>query len=339
MKNKKNLKDILLKIVKEETVPAIGCTEPVAVAYASAVAKKYLNGKVDKIIVNVSLNIFKNGKFVIIPKTNESGLELAAALGAICGDSEERLCVLKNIDSNHIKTAKDMVDEERVTLSEKNNVKDIYVEVLMKNQNNEVEVILKNSHDHIERVKVNGNTVYENVLDEEKSSSDFLKQFDLKDFRKICETIDIEELNFIEEGIHMNKFAAKKGIESEKGLCLGRGLSKLQSKGKVGNNPFMKSRIMTAAGADFRMGGGDYPIMTSGGSGNQGLGVILPIVAVAECEENNISEERLFRAAFYGHIVNKFVKVYVGKLSALCGCAISAGAGASAAITWMLGGG
>lgn len=338
MKNKKNLKDILLKIVKEETVPAIGCTEPVAVAYASAVAKKYLNGKVDKIIVNVSLNIFKNGKFVIIPKTNESGLELAAALGAICGDSEERLCVLKNIDSNHIKTAKDMVDEERVTLSEKNNVKDIYVEVLMKNQNNEVEVILKNSHDHIERVKVNGNTVYENVLDEEKSSSDFLKQFDLKDFRKICETIDIEELNFIEEGIHMNKFAAKKGIESEKGLCLGRGLSKLQSKGKVGNNPFMKSRIMTAAGADFRMGGGDYPIMTSGGSGNQGLGVILPIVAVAECEENNISEERLFRAAFYGHIVNKFVKVYVGKLSALCGCAISAGAGASAAITWMLGG-
>ncbi|MCB5559520.1 L-cysteine desulfidase family protein [Anaerosalibacter bizertensis] len=336
MMDKKDFEDTLLKMVKKETIPAIGCTEPVAVAYASAVAKKYLNGKVNKIRVNVSLNIFKNGKFVIIPKTSESGLELAAALGAVCGVVEEGLCVLKNVNEEYIKIAKNMVKEEKIILLMENNTPHVYVKVVMENEKNNVEVILKDSHDHIEKVKLNGKVVYEDVLDEEKNSSDFLKQFTLKEFREICESISIEKLDFIEDGIEMNKAAAEKGIEHKSGLGLGCGLSKFQQEGKVGNNPFMKARILTAAGADFRMGGGDCPIMTSGGSGNQGLGVILPIVAVYEY--GDIEREKLIRAIFYGHIINKFVKSYVGKLSALCGCAISAGVGASAAITWMLGG-
>src|SRR5690606_6293318 len=150
-------------------IPAIGCTEPVAVAYASAVAKKYLNGKVNKIRVNVSLNIFKNGKFVIIPKTSESGLELAAALGAVCGVVEEGLCVLKNVNEEYIKIAKNMIKEEKIILLMDNNTPHVYVKVVMENEKNNVEIILKDSHDHIEKVKLNGKVVYEDVLDGEKN--------------------------------------------------------------------------------------------------------------------------------------------------------------------------
>ncbi|MCR2045099.1 L-cysteine desulfidase family protein [Anaerosalibacter massiliensis] len=338
MINKRKFQDNILKMVKRETVPAIGCTEPVAVAYASAVAKKYLDGEINKIVVNVSLNIFKNGKFVKIPKTEESGLELAAALGAICGEVDEGLCVLKNVNSDYINLAKDMIKDGKIILSKEDNTPYVYVKVYMESEDNNVEVILKDSHDHIEKIIVNKELVYQDLLNGEENSPDFLKQFTLKEFREVCENVDIERLDFIEDGIKMNVNAAERGIENGKGLGLGFGLSRLQKNGKVGDNPFMKARIMTAAGADFRMGGGDCPIMTSGGSGNQGLGVILPIVAVYEYEESNISRERLLRGIFYGHIINKFVKAYVGKLSAFCGCAISAGVGASAAITWMLGG-
>ncbi len=111
---------------------------------------------------------------------------------------------------------------------------------------------------------------------------------------------------------------------------------KLNSQGKLNMDVFTKARVLTAAACDMRMGGGEYPIMTSGGSGNQGIGVILPIKVVAEYE--NIGKEKLIRAVFFAHIINRYVKIYTGKLSSICGCVIAAGVGAAAAITWMLGG-
>ena len=126
------------------------------------------------------------------------------------------------------------------------------------------------------------------------------------------------------------------GINEGKGLKLGAGLKRLQCDGKLCNDVSTQARILTAASADIRMGGGDCPIMTSCGSGNQGLGVVLPITVVAE--ENNISREKLIRSVFFAHVINKYVKVYTGKLSSMCGCAIAAGIGASAGISWILGG-
>ncbi len=332
----KNTIKELLDMVKNETIPAIGCTEPVAVGYASAVARKYLEGEIESISVNVSLSIFKNGKSVMIPNTEEWGLDLAAALGAICGEPEDGLCIFKRVNQKYIDKAHEMISRNLVKVSWALNTPDVYAEVIMRDSNNTVEVVLKNSHNHIESIRVNSKLVYEKKVENKEFSTDFLGELKFKELREICEAVSMDELKFIEDGIQMNKMAAEEGLKSKKGLGWGASLLFLQKQGKLSADASQKARILTAAGADIRMGGGDCPIMTSAGSGNQGLGVILPIVVVAE--ERDIEKEKLYRAIFYAHIINKFVKQYTGKLSALCGCAIAAGVGASAAITWMLGG-
>lgn len=329
--------NILLDMVKKDTIPAIGCTEPVAVAYASSIARKHLECHIENITVNVSLSIFKNGKSVMIPNTKEWGLDLAAALGAICGEPEDGLCIFKNVNQEDIDRAHEMILKNTVRVSWALNTPDVYVEIIMKSANSTVEVVLKNSHDHIEAIRVNGELIYEDKIDnKEQTTTGFLENFSFKELREICEKVEINELSFIEDGIRMNKMAAEQGLKSKKGLGWGASLLVLQKQGKLSADASQKARILTAAGADIRMGGGDCPIMTSAGSGNQGLGVILPIVVVAE--ERGIEKEKLYRAIFYAHIINKYVKQYTGKLSALCGCAIAAGVGASAAIVWMLGG-
>lgn len=327
----------LLNMVKQDTVPALGCTEPVAVAYASAMAKKYLTGTIDNIAITVSKNIFKNGKSVIIPNTNEWGLDLAGALGVLEGDPDNCLMVLKDIDDNTIETAHRMIKDGKIKVDFVEKTPDIFVNIVVKSSKELVEVILANNHTHIEWVKVDGEIVFEKSLDkEDKISADFLKKMTFKKIREICETIPFEELKFIEEGIEMNKRAAERGMKEGKGLKIGATFKKLQEEGKLCADAPTQARILTAAAADIRMGGGDCPIMTSGGSGNQGLGVVLPITVVAE--ENNMDRESTIRAIFFAHLINKYVKLYTGKLSAMCGCAIAAGMGASAGISWLLGG-
>ena len=326
----------LLEIVKKETIPALGCTEPVAVAYAVSVANKYLGEEIQELSIKTSKNIFKNGKSVIIPNTEERGLDLAGGLGIVCGNPEEGLMVLKDVNGDSIHAVHNILDEGKVNISYIEDSPDVYVEVFAKSENTDVIVLLKDSHNHIDTVKVNGKVIYKNVLEKEKESNDFLEELSIKDIKEFVETVPIEEIAFIEEGIEMNNLAAEIGMTEGKGMGIGFTLKKLSEENKLNISGPTKARILTAAAADLRMGGGVCPIMTSAGSGNQGLGVILPIVVVAE--EQNIEKERLIRAVFFAHIINKYVKIFTGKLSYMCGCGIAAGVGASAGITWMLGG-
>lgn len=329
--------DKILNMVKRDTVPALGCTEPVAIAYASSVAKKYLNGIVEKVKIYMSKNIYKNGKSVTIPNTEEWGLDLAAALGIIGGEPMEGLMVLKNINNVHLEKAHKMINEGKIEVEIEELSPEVYVKAILENRENIVETIVMDGHDNISSIKVNGEVVFQDENEVTNNNSvEFLKDLTFKEIREVCEEIDINKLAFIKDGITMNKEAALRGIESNKGLGLARALINLKEQGKIYNDAPTKARIFTAAGADYRMGGGSCPIMTSGGSGNQGIGVILPISIVAE--ENSIDEEELLRAIFFGHVINKYVKIYTGKLSAICGCAIGAGVGVSSAVTWMLGG-
>jgi len=331
------LEKMLVEIVKEDSNPALGCTEPVAVAYASAFANKYVTGTIKNIHVITSKSIFKNGKSVIIPKTNGKGLDLAAALGVVGGNSDDNFMVLKNLDDSKVKIAKNMVKQGMVTTDFIENSPVVYVSVKITTDRELIELELVNSHTHVEWVKVDDNIVYEDLFKNGNSLSyDFLKTINFKQLKDICEKISIDEISFVKEGIEMNKIAANEGLKSNLGLKIGSTLTKLQGDGKLSLDIFTKARILTAAACDMRMGGGECPIMTSGGSGNQGIGVILPITVVAESE--NIEEEKLLRAVFFAHIINRYVKLYTGKLSSICGCAIASGVGSSAAITWMLGG-
>ncbi|NLW22173.1 MAG: serine dehydratase subunit alpha family protein [Tissierellia bacterium] len=329
--------DILVQMVRQDSIPALGCTEPVAVAYAAAVANKYITADIDDMEIIVSKNIYKNGKSVIIPNTNEWGLDLAGALGLLGGNSEDGFMVLKNIDKDTIEGARNMIQGGKVHVKYLDNSPDIYVYIKANSPKERVEVELRDNHTYIDRIKVNGETVYRgHLVIEESTSTDFLKEMTFKEIRQICQMVDLEELAFIEEGIEMNKRAAEMGMRDDKGLGIGRAYKKMQREGKLSNDAATQARILTAASADMRMSGGDCPIMTSAGSGNQGLGVILPLVVVAE--EHKVEREKLIRAIFFAHIINKYVKIHTGKLSAMCGCAIAAGIGASAGISWILGG-
>ncbi|APC80752.1 serine dehydratase subunit alpha family protein [Clostridium botulinum] len=336
--SKEEISERLLELIKDETKPAIGCTEPVAVAFTVATGKKYMAGEVLKIDLKVSKNILKNGKSVTIPNTEVCGLDIAGALGEICGDLEEGLFVFKNVNKDYLDKAREMIKNKVVTLNPIENTDPVFVEATLKGEKDEVIAILKGGHTNIEKVIVNGKIAFEKDNKNEKDNKDydFMKEISLKDIREITEDISIEKLDFIMDGIEMNKEAAKEGLKRQKGLTLGSSLLKLQQEGKLGKDSATIARILTAAGSDLRMGGGMCPIMTSGGSGNQGLCVILPINVVAE--DIKAPKEKLQRAVFFGHAVNNFVKKYTGKLSAICGCAIAAGIGATAGIAWLLGG-
>ncbi|NFQ68606.1 serine dehydratase subunit alpha family protein [Clostridium sporogenes] len=336
--SKEEISERLLELIEDETKPAIGCTEPVAVAFTVATGKKYMQGKILKIDLKVSKNILKNGKSVTIPNTEVCGLDIAGALGEICGDSEEGLFVFRNVNNEYLDKAKEMIKNKVVTLNPIEDTDPVFVEATLKGEKDEVVAILRGGHTNIEQVIVNGKIAFEkdNKNKKDNKDCDFIKELSLKDIRQITEDISIEKLDFIMDGIEMNKEAAMEGLKRQKGLTLGSSLLKLQEEGKIGKDSATIARILTAAGSDLRMGGGMCPIMTSGGSGNQGLCVILPINVVAE--DIKAPKERLQRAVFFGHAVNNFVKKYTGKLSAICGCAIAAGIGATAGIAWLLGG-
>lgn len=337
MLNKEMLTEELLNVIKSETKPAVGCTEPVAVALAAATAKKYLNGEFIKLNLKVSKNIYKNGKSVTIPNTEECGVDVAAMLGALCGDADAGLYVFKNVTESYVVKSKKAIESGIISVTPLSDTDAVFVQVDLYGERDVATVILKGSHTNIEKIIVNNNV----ILDKESKISqseknEFMKELTIKTITEITEEVDIEKLSFIVDGIKMNKEAAQEGLKRNKGLRWGATLLKLQREGKIGKDSATTARILTAAGSDIRMGGGICPIMTSGGSGNQGLCVILPITVVAE--DINADEEKLKRAVFLGHAVNNFVKKYTGKLSAICGCAIAAGIGAGAGIAWLLGG-
>lgn len=327
----------ILEMVKKEVKPAIGCTEPVAVAFAAATANKYLKEDIEKATVKVSVNIYKNGKSVFIPGTDECGLELAAALGIQVGDSDDGLCVFKNVDKDSIIKAKALIEQGKISVEPLKDVEGIYIEAEVKGKNNIVKAIVSGGHTNVEKIIVNDNAIYKNEV--EKKQDDyckFIRDYSFVDLKKYAENIPFKDIEFVLQGVEMNKNAALEGLKKKKGFNLGEGLLKVHEENEMNIDPSIKARILTAAGADYRMGGGILPIMTSGGSGNQGIGVILPISVIAE--KTNASDEELARAIFFAHIVNIYIKAYVGKLSSMCGCAIASGVGASAGIAWIIGG-
>ena len=235
--SKTNNMNKVLEIVRKETLPALGCTEPVAVAYAVSFAKKYLDEEIDELNIKVSKNIFKNGKSVIIPNTGERGLDLAGGLGAICGKPEDELMVLKDVDENSIYKVHNILGEGKIKVEYIKDSPDIYVEVRAKSKNKDVKVILKDSHNHIESVEVNGKIVYNNSLEKEEGSASFLKELSFEEIIHIVETVPIEEIKFIEAGIKMNKEAAELGMVERKGMGLGFCLKELSEEGQVSIQP------------------------------------------------------------------------------------------------------
>ncbi|MBS6105377.1 L-serine ammonia-lyase, iron-sulfur-dependent, subunit alpha [Anaerococcus sp.] len=333
----KSIENELINIVGEDSTKAIGCTEPVAVAYAANVASSYINNDdISKIILKVSKNIYKNGKAVKIPNTGNHGLDLAASLGAFTNESKKPFLVFSNLTDKEIDKARNFIKANNVDVNYIDNVPDIYIEARLITKDNDVTSIISNSHSHVSKIIKNGEVIIDNPFIKDKKSSFSIKNMTFEQLAAIVRSMDINDIDFVLEGIYVNMDAAQEGLKGY-GLNLGKKLNELKENNILPDNFITDTRILTAAAADMRMGGGPLPIMTSGGSGNQGVGITLPIYMVAK--EENLDDDTLARGLFFAHIINRYVKEYAGKLSGLCGCAIGAAIGSCAAITFMLGGG
>lgn len=327
----------LIHLLKREVVPALGCTEPIALAYAVSKARKALNEKPDRVDTFLSRNILKNGMGVGIPGTGMTGLGIAAALGAVGGNSEAGLEVLKDIKIEHIEEAKKMLYEQKVSINLKNVPDKLYIEAICWSKDRYSRVIIKEKHTNIVLIEVDKKKIYEELP--QRAASGLMEEsmeLSLDTIYDFAVHVPFEDIKFLLDGVNMNMKVAEEGLIKDYGLKVGKTLKNSIQKGIVSDDIQGYASMVTAAGADARMAGCTYPVMSSAGSGNQGLTAILPVAAVAKKLEK--SDNELARALAISHLTTIHIKNFIGRLSALCGCGVAASIGASSGITYLLGG-
>ncbi len=334
-------------IIQMEVAPALGCTEPSAVALSSAAATTLLDGKeFDSIEVWVDPNIYKNGVAVSIPGAGDyTGIDLASALGAFGGDPSLKLEVLEPISDEILSKARAFLAQEKLKVNLVNDSKGIYVRTVIHSKDQEAEAIIEKMHDNIVSLKLNRKTVNDHPLLSrvEKEKKDILSlekwliHLSVEELVDLLKQLDQEDLDFIKEGVEFNEKLAEYGLTTGPGLGVGSTLNRLCREGLLKKDIMLAARVMTSAAADARMSGVKLPAMSSAGSGNHGLTAVLPIWAVKDYIVHD-SEDEVLRAIALSHVITGYVKAHTGRLTAVCGCSIAAGAGAAAGITYLMGG-
>ncbi len=333
-------KDKFLAVLNKELVVALGCTEPVAIAVAAALARNYIvDETISNITVSASTNVLKNAMSVKIPGTNLGGIELAAALGTFTTYTDKKLEIFDGLTTENIEKAVTMVDKGIVTINLSDSDKKLYIEVFIETENSNSKVVIEDSHTNVVLVEVNGNPINEppNHFDESKKPviNDDMDFLDLDLIWEFTRTVDIEELDLIRETIHMNTKIALEGLNGSYGLNVGKRIKSNMVNGIMSNDATTYAMALTAAGSDARMSGCKLPVMSNSGSGNQGISATMPVVAFAE--KLGSSGEELIRAVALSNLVTIYIKSKFGRLSAICGATISA-MGACCGITSLMGG-
>lgn len=323
---------LLLDILKDQVTPALGCTEPIAVALAVAKAKETLGSLPEKVEIKVDRNIFKNALAVGIPGTKEKGLYMASALALVAGKSEYKLEVLKDITEEDILKAHEIIDSNIIYVAIAEKIVGLYVEVTAFCNQEKSKVVIKDKHDNIVLVEKNGKIIFkqESVGTDKVSLKENIKKMSIRDFKEFVEQIDTNDLGLVAKGIKMNKKMAEAGISSKYGRALSGGVCIEDMNYKE------YAKFLTSTASYARMSGYPLPVMSCAGSGNHGLTAILPVVAVGE--KKQMDDENIIRAVTLSLLVTIYVKSYTGTLSPVCGCGVAAGVGASAGIAYILGG-
>lgn len=330
-------KNQILKLIHQEVIPAIGCTEPIAVALAAAKAAELLGTKPEKIDVYLSANILKNAMGVGIPGTGMVGLPIAIALGVLIGKSSYELEVLKDVTPEALETGKQLIHDQVIHIALKENVDKLYIEVVCQAGDSKSVAVI--AHEHTRFVYCAKDDQV--LLDERKSlehtdegEDDELKlSFDLVYDFAIHTPLD--EIRFILDTARLNKKAAEESVKGQFGHAVSKTISGPIGKKYLGDSSYTHMLRLTAAACDARMDGAMIPVMSNSGSGNQGIAATLPVVSFAE--DMKCSEEQLIRALMLSHLMVIYMKQSLGRLSALCGCVVAA-TGASCGITWLMGG-
>lgn len=326
----------IIDLIHQEVVPAIGCTEPIAVALCVAKATETLGTKPEKINVLLSANILKNAMGVGIPGTGMIGLPIAIALGALIGKSEYQLEVLKDSTPDVVEEGKRFIEEKRIHISLKENIEEkLYIEVCCEAGDDKATAVIAGGHTTFIYIERNGEVQFQKQHTASCEKEEECLELNLRKVYDFALNTPLDEISFILETARLNKAAAERSFEGNYGHGLGKMLRGTYEHKVMGDSVFSHILSYTSGACDARMAGAMIPVMSNSGSGNQGISATLPVLVFAE--ENDKSEEELIRALMLSHLTVIYIKQSLGRLSALCGCVVAA-TGSSCGITWLMGG-
>ena len=323
--------EFYIELLKSELVPAMGCTEPIAIAYAAAVASETLGGAPDRASIAVSGSIIKNAKSVVVPGTGGMrGIESALVAGLVAGNSQKRLELLSGVTADDVKRMQTLIEELPIEVALAD-VKDVfYIHITLFKDEKTAEVKITARHTNIVEVKKCGEVIFSR--DYEAIAEGRREKMNVAEIVEFADTVNIEELReVLERQIEYNMAIAEEGLKNKYGANIG----------KVYLSCYMpdisiKAKAYASAGSDARMNGCEMPVIINSGSGNQGITASVPVIVYAR--EMNVSNEKLLRALCLSNLITLRIKSGIGTLSAYCG-AVAAGAGAGCGVAYLYGGG
>ena len=325
----KELRERIVALIKQEVVPAIGCTEPMCVALCTAKATERLGRRPERITALLSANILKNAMGVGIPGTGMIGLPIAIALGAIVGKSDYQLEVLKDLTPETLEEGKRYISENRIDIRLKEHIREkLYVEIIAEADGHTATAIIAGGHTRFV-------DEYTEATTNDETAETATLPLSLRLVYDFATTAPLDEIRFMMQTREYNMNAAREALKGNYGHNLGKTIDRPLSKGIFGNSIFCHIIARTASACDARMGGAMIPVMSNSGSGNQGICATNPVCVYAK--ENENTEEELIRALTLSHLTAIYIKQSLGRLSALCGCVV-AGIGSSCGITYLMGG-
>ena len=322
-------------LMQREIVPAIGCTEPIAVALCTAKATEVLGKKPEKINVFLSANVIKNAMGVGIPGTGMIGLPIAIALGALIGKSEYGLETLKDLTPEDVEQGKQFIEENRINVKLKSGISDnLYIEVHCLAGEESSTAVIRGTHTFFSRLEKNEKILLDKQIDTEENSQDEI-HLSFKKIYDYATESPLDELAYILEAAVMNKNASEEAKKSTFGHDVAKNMTSEIGKTLFGDNLHSRMVASTAGACDVRMAGAMVPVMSNSGSGNQGIAATMPVLTYAE--NAGCNEAQLIRALTMSSLMIIYIKQYLGRLSALCGCVV-ASTGSGCAITYLMGG-
>lgn len=331
----------IIKLVKREVIPAIGCTEPMAVALCTAYAAETLGATPEKIDIALSANILKNAMGVGIPGTGMIGLPIAVAIGALFGKSEYGLEVLKDTTPEQVEEGKKYISEGRINITLKDDIEEkLYIEVCCSAAGSSATAIIAREHTtlvYLDKLTGEGRNVIKDnrgVLSKTEAENSE-EELTLKQVYDFATTAPLADIDFINEARRLNEAASNNALKGNYGHNLGKTLTRPLGRGVMGDSIFSHILAATSCACDARMAGAMIPVMCNSGSGNQGIAATMPVVVFAR--ENHNTDEELTRALMLSHLTAVYIKQSLGRLSALCGCVVAA-TGSSCGITYLMGG-
>lgn len=299
------------ELIRKELIPAMGCTEPIAIAYAAAKAREILGSIPTKITANLSSNIIKNANSVTVPSTNgRKGIEISVVAGMLLGDANKELEVLANVDKSKLDLCDKFIDEGVVTVNLQANKVGLYIQIILENDSESSSVTIEDSHTNIIEIKKSEDILFEKE-DENKEELKVDFSFDqIYNFAKTCDYSDI--IDILDRQISYNEKISKEGIQNNWGSNIGKIILENNP-----NNYYEKLAAYAAAGSDARMNGCELPVVINSGSGNQGITTSVPLILYAR--DYNLSDDCLYRALIFSNLISLYIKDQIGKLSAYCG--------------------